>query len=404
MPKAFSYTARTLDGEKQSGLIQAEDSTRVAAILSEQQLIPTEIKEERVYRRIGLFGFMKSRLYEELIIFTRNLSTLYRAGIPILKALSAIKIGEERGYFNMAIRRIREQVQSGKALSEAMADFPKIFPTVYVASITAGEQSGKLDQILDALGAMLEKDLELNRQLKSSTRYPVAVVTAIVAAFSILITFVIPRFVEFYAKMGATLPLPTRMLLWLNQFATGYWLPILGAALVMVLLVRKIHSTPQGRLFFDVRLLKLPVFGDLIIKGNIARFSYIFQLLLSSGIPVVRALEMLSEVVKNAQLTSEIKSMALSFREGRELSSLVTELKFFPEMALEMIKIGLESGSLEKMLNEVANHYNREVEYKSRHLTALLEPILTVVLGFFVLIVALAIFLPMWNLIQVFRG
>lgn len=404
MPKTFSYTARTPDGRKQSGLIQAEDPKRVAAILSEQQLIPTNIKIHKTLEKPGLFGLIRSRMYEDLIIFTRNLSTLHSAGIPLLRALSVIKIGDKNSFFNKAIGRMKDRVHSGGTLSEAMADFPKIFPKIYVASIEAGEYSGKLDQILDSLGVMLEKDLELNRQIKSAIRYPVTVVGAIAIAFVVLITFVIPRFVQFFSKMGADLPLPTKMLIWLNQFIVNYWAIIVAGIIISIFILKKIHSTPSGKRFFDIKLLSLPIFGDLIIKGSIARFSYIFRILLKSGIPIVKALEMLSGVIRNSQLTSEIKIMADAFREGREPGTLIDKLDFFPEMALQMIRVGLESGSLENMLEEVANHYSKEVDYKSRHLTTLLEPILTVALGVFVLIVALAIFLPMWSLIEVFRG
>ena len=285
-----------------------------------------------------------------------------------------------------------------------MKEFPRIFPPIYSATVAAGEVTGKLDTILDSLSGMLERDMELNRQIKTSTRYPLAVVAAIAGAFVVLITFVIPRFVGFYSKMGADLPLPTKMLIWVNQTITGYWIPIVAGIIILGFVLRKVYSTPSGRIFFDRRLLKLPVFGDLIVKGNIARFSYIFKILLSSGIPVVRSLEMLSDVIKNAQLKSEIDRMGESFREGRDINRLINELEFFPEMALRMIQVGMESGSMETMLMETAGHYSKEVDYKSRHLTSLLEPILTVVLGAFVLIVALAIFLPMWNLIQVFRG
>jgi MSHA biogenesis protein MshG len=347
---------------------------------------------------------MKSRIYEDLSIFTRSLSTLYKAGIPILRALDTIKIGEANSYFNQAVKKIREKVQSGRSLSEAMADFPRIFPGIYVATVAAGEHSGKLDELLDSLGSMLEKDMELNRQIKSSTRYPLAVITAIAAAFIVIVTFVIPRFIQFYSKMGADLPLPTRLLIWINQFVSGYWLPIIAAIIISVFAFRKIYSTEAGRRFFDTKILSLPIFGDLVIKGNIARFAYIFQILLKSGIPVVSALEMLSEVVKNSRLTSEIRILATFFREGRDIKNLIKELRFFPEMALQMIVVGMESGAMENMLREIAIHYSKEVDYKSRHLTSLLEPILTVILGGFVLVVALAIFLPMWNLIQVFRG
>nr|MBN2277688.1 type II secretion system F family protein [candidate division Zixibacteria bacterium] len=404
MSKTFTYTARTHDGQRQTGSVQADDSKHVAAILARKQLIPTRIKLKRNTEKAGLFGFMKSHRYEDLILFTRNLGTLYRAGIPILQALAIIKIGDEKSYFNKALAKIRSNINSGRSLADSMAEFPDIFPKIYIASIAAGEQSGTLEQIMESLGNMLEKDLALNRQIKSSIRYPIFIVAAITGAFVVLISFVIPRFINFYSKMGAELPLPTRMLIWINQTISHYWIPAMAMAVILFFLFRKIRSTPGGKHFLDMKILTLPIFGDLIVKGNVARFSYIFQVLLKSGMPVVRTLDMLSGVVKNSQLTMEIKSMADSFREGRELSSLGNKLTFFPEMAIHMIRVGLESGSLESMLEEVSNHYSKEVDYKSRHLTAVLEPILTIVLGGFVLIVALAIFLPMWNLIQVFKG
>ncbi|UCD93742.1 MAG: type II secretion system F family protein, partial [Candidatus Zixiibacteriota bacterium] len=283
MPETFLYTARTSDGEKKSGLMRAESPERVAAVLSEQQLIPTEIKLKKSPQKSGLFRFMKSPVYEDLIIFTHNLATLYRAGIPILRALSVTKVGKEGSYFNKAILRIKDGINAGRPLADCMADFPSIFPSVYTATVAAGEHSGRLDDMLDSLGEMLEKDMQLKRQIKSSVRYPIIVISAIAAAFTILVTLVIPRFVAFYSKMGASLPWPTRILIWLHQFIVDYWIVILAALIVGVLLLRKIYSTPSGRHFFDVRFLNLPIFGDLIVKANIARFSYSLQTLLKSG-------------------------------------------------------------------------------------------------------------------------
>jgi type II secretory pathway component PulF len=404
MPENYSYLARTRTGQKRTGVIQAESPERVAAVLYEQELIPTQIRLQKRNFRLVLFGFMKGRQYEDLIFFTRNLSTLYHAGIPLLRALSIIKVGPSGSHFNQIVDKIRSSVQSGRSLSDAMSEFPGIFSKIYTSSIAAGEASGKLNEILDSLAIMLERDLELNRQIKSSLRYPTMVVVAIAAAFAVVITFVIPRFISFYSSMGAQLPAPTRALIWLNQFITHYWIVVLAGLIALVFILKKIYASTAGKLFFDTRFLQVPVFGDLIIKGNIARFSYMFHLLMKSGIPIVKALELLAATVKNSRLTIEVKMLADSFREGRELSGLLGKLVFFPELALQMIKVGLESGSLESMLNEVAVHYSKEVDYKSRHLTALLEPILTVVLGVFVLIVALAIFLPMWNLIHVIKG
>ncbi|MEP0827295.1 MAG: type II secretion system F family protein [bacterium] len=404
MPETFSYSARTAEGEKRSGTIQAEAPERVAAILEEMRLIPIEIKPQKQEVRPALFGFLRSRQYEDLILFTRNLSTLYKAGIPLLRALDTIKIGPANGYFNRTIERIRLDVQSGRSLSDAMGEHPELFNKIYIASIAAGEASGKLDEILDSLGYMLERDLDLNRQIKSALRYPIIVICAIVLAFAVLITFVIPRFIDFYSSMGAQLPAPTRIIIWVHHIVTTYWAAVIALLIAAGLTLRKIYATTSGKLYFDTWFLSLPVFGDLIIKGNIARFSYMFHLLLKSGLPMVKSLELLSETVKNARLTEEIKVLSSSFKEGRELDGIKSRLQYFPEMGLQMIRIGLESGSIDSMLSEVALHYNKEVDYKSRHLASLLEPILTVVLGFFVLIVALAIFLPMWNLAQIFRG
>ncbi len=404
MPETFSYSARTAEGEKRSGTVQAENPERVAAILEEMRLIPIEIKPQKKDIRPVLFGFLRSRQYEDLILFTRNLSTLYKAGIPLLRALDTIKIGPANGYFNRTIERIRTDVQSGRSLSDAMGEHPELFSKIYIASIAAGEASGKLDEILDSLGYMLERDLDLNRQIKSALRYPIIVVCAIILAFAVLITFVIPRFIDFYSSMGAQLPAPTRIIIWVHHIVTTYWVAVVAILIAAALTLRKIYASSSGKLYFDTWFLSLPVFGDLIVKGNIARFSYMFHLLLKSGLPMVKSLELLSETVKNARLTEEIKVLSSSFKEGRELDGIKSRLQYFPEMGLQMIRIGLESGSIDSMLSEVALHYNKEVDYKSRHLASLVEPILTVVLGFFVLIVALAIFLPMWNLAQIFRG
>lgn len=403
MSETFSYKARNKFGKKQTGVVQANSPERAAVIISEQNLIPIEIKEFNSLTKPGLFQFIKGTMYESLIIFTRNLSTLYKAGIPILRALSIIKVGPPEGYFNRATIKIRDLIRSGKSLSEALGEFPDIFPGIYRSAISAGELSGKLDNILDSLSFMLEKDMDLNRQIKSAVRYPVMVLAAIIAAFVVLMTFVIPRFVGFYSKMGTMLPAPTRALIWLNDFVSNYWILILAGIVILIFILGKIYSTASGRLYFDTKFLTIPIFGDLIIKGNIARFAHMLRILIASGIPLVKALETLSGVIKNSKLAAEIKTLSESFREGREIENLASELHYFPDMALQMIKIGTESGALESMLSEVANHYTREVEYKSRQLTALLEPILTVVLGIFVLIVALAIFLPMWNLITAFR-
>jgi len=404
MSDSFTYKALSPDGRRESGVMDADSPERVAARLAENGLIPVEIRPHKRPTRFSLFGFLTGRRYEELILFTRNFATLYRAGIPILRALSVIKVGAPDGRFNQVIADIKKQVETGMALSAAMARASNIFPQVYVAAIEAGEVSGQLDLILDSLSEMLEKEMELNRQIKSSLRYPFLVLTTISVAMAVLITFVIPRFMAFYAKMGATLPLPTRILIGLNEIITSYWPLVIGGIAVGLVVIKKIYDSASGRHFFDFHILKIPVFGDLIIKGNIARFAHMLKILIKSGIPLVRTLDILSGVIKNTQLAREIKALGEAFREGRSIDSIGSKLIFFPDMARQLLQIGMESGAMDDTMAEVSAHYSKEVDYTSRQLTSLLEPLLTVTLAVFVLLVALAIFLPMWDLIKTFRG
>ncbi|MCK4573963.1 MAG: type II secretion system F family protein, partial [candidate division Zixibacteria bacterium] len=342
--------------------------------------------------------------YDNLIVFTNSLATLYRAGIPLLRAMTIMKIGPANSRFNIAIEQITFGLQAGKPLSQAMEEFDDIFPKTYRASIAAGEESGHLDDILDELSVMLEKEMELTRQIKSGIRYPLMVISAIFAAFVVIISYVVPKFIHFYGSLGAELPLPTRIVMAVSDaFVNYWWLVVLGIGIV-IFGIKKLLSVEWGKLWFDTRLLKIPVFGNLIIKGNVARFSLMFKILFSAGIPIVTCLQILIDSVRNAAVAAEITDMKELFHLGQESDLRSDRFKFFPKLAREMMTVGLESGSLDKMLHVLGLHYSREVSYVSRQITSILEPLLTLVLGIFILILALAIMLPMWNLINVFKG
>ncbi|MDF1544355.1 MAG: type II secretion system F family protein [bacterium] len=404
MPTQFEYQAVGSDGSRKEGNLSAEDKERVVELLVEQGLIPIEIKAGKPKGGFTLFGFFKGQDYEDLIAFTNNLSTLFRAGIPILRALNLIKIGSANSPINKAINQIKMDVQSGKSLARAMGVHDTIFNRVYISSIAAGEESGKLDEILGKLSPMLEKELALARQIKSGIRYPAMVIGAIAAAFVVLLAFVVPRFVAFFDSFNTELPLPTRILIGTSDFFQAYWIYLLAGLIALFLGFRKLIRTEKGKLWVDGLLLKIPVVGQIITKGNVARFALMFSILLKAGIPIVRTLELLQESVKNSVIGGEIRKLGILFREGQEQKLLGSEFEHLPEMALQMMRIGLESGSLDTILSEVGEHYSKEVQYASSQITAILEPILTLVLGVFVLIMALAIFMPMWNLIQVIKG
>ena len=403
MPEQYRYRAASLDGRIENGAISAENNEQVLEYLAERALTPIAVVYSPRKKTFSFFGFFKGVDYENLILFTNSLATMIRAGVPLLRALKVIRIGPPEGKYNRAINQIRYSLQAGKSLSESMSEYEEIFSKVYVSSIRAGEESGQLDSILDELAVILEQDMELSRQIKSGVRYPLLVIGALAVAFLVVMGFVVPRFVEFYGAFGADLPLPTRIMINTSNFITSYWYIVLALVALTYIGFKKLVSIPQGKLWLDDRILKLPVLGGLIIKGNVARFSFMFRILFKSGLPIVKSLEILADSVKNSQLSREIQHLGTLMREGREASITQGEFKYFPEVSLQMIAIGLESGSLEKMLRELGNHYSKEVQYISRHLTAILEPILTFALGGFVLLLALAILLPMWNLIKVFQ-
>jgi len=404
MPALYKYQALARDGSHQTGTITAPEVTAVEDFLRGQDLLPIKISAVRDRRQASLFGFLKGTEYENLIMFTNSLATMHRAGIPLLRALAVIRVGRPHGRFNYAIDRMRVEVQSGKQLSEAMNEIPDLFSTVYVSCVAAGEESGRLENTLDELAIMLEQEMELTRQIKSGIRYPTMVVGAIVAAFFVIMNFVVPRFVAFYSGFGADLPLPTRIIIGISNFFSAYWPIMLVLAVIGVFGFRKLLMHERGRFWFDSQLLKIPVLGSLIIRGNIARFSLMFRILITSGLPIVKSVTMLAATVKNTAIGAEIRQMAEIFKQGREIDVPTGDFHYFPEQALHMLAIGLESGNLDVVLREVGDHYSKQVMYTSRHLTAIIEPILTLVMGAFVLILALAIFLPMWNLIKVFQG
>ncbi|MGD8922283.1 MAG: type II secretion system F family protein [Candidatus Zixiibacteriota bacterium] len=404
MPEQFKYRAITDDGEVRRGVISALDTEHVEEFLDEQQLRPIRIKRVSRRRPLSLFGFFNSAHYENLIMFTNSLATLHRAGVPLLRALSVIKVGPADSRFNRAIDQIRLSVQSGRSLSEAMAEYEDLFTKVYIASVAAGEESGKLESILNELADVLEKEMELNRQVRVATRYPMIVLGVIAIAVGVLMTFVVPSFVNFYSSFGAELPLPTKILIAVSTAVTRYWPVVLTALVALGLVFHKVTSTEQGRLAIDRRLLKLPAFGEIILKGNVARFALLFRILFNAGIPIVRTLDILSQVVKNSAISAEIRKLAALFQTGAVITLARGDFVFFPDLALNMLAIGMESGAVDKMMQEVGSHYSREVFYRSRQLASVIEPMLTIVLGVFVLIIALAIFLPMWSLIQVFKG
>ncbi len=331
MPTQYKYKALASDGSTRKGVMTAEDTDQVAEYLGSQQFVPVSIAPIKEKPSLSFMGFISKNEYENLIMFTNNLATMYRAGIPLLRALSLIKIGPESGRFNRSIQQVRYAVQSGKSLSEAMASYDDIFSRVYRNSIAAGEESGQLENILDELSDMMEKEMELSRLIKSGLRYPIIVIIIIAIAFVVLMTYVIPQFTDFYGSFGAELPLATKIFIGTSNFFTQYWAIILGAVVAAGFAFKKLISNPDGKLWVDTKMLRMPIFGELVLKGNVARFSMLFRILFKAGIPIIQSLHVLADSVKNSRISLEIKQLEDLFSRGSDANLMEEEFEFFPD-------------------------------------------------------------------------
>jgi type II secretory pathway component PulF len=404
MQQLYNYRARNQRGELIIGVLRGTDTAAIQAHLVDQELIPIKVSRgKRSLRQLLKLGSNRIKS-EDLIIITRQLSTLYRAGIPLLKSL---EIASEK-YSGTAVEEtllaVRDDLEQGELLSEAMAKHPQVFSTIYTSSVRAAEATGKLDMILDKLSEALERDMITLEEIKKATRYPITVIIAIALAFIALTTFVVPKFAEFYASYDSPLPKPTQIIIALGAFFQNSWyicFPLLAAAVVMFL---KAIRHPRLKPTVDRIVLRLPVLGDLFVKTALSRFAHLLSVLIASGTPIITALEIVKEAVGNLVIGEEIQRLSDCQREGRSMLEVRHHLRHFPNLAISLIHVGLESGTLEITLAEISRFFDRDVQYASNRLTSRLEPLMILLIGGMVLFMAMAIFLPMWNLISVFRN
>jgi MSHA biogenesis protein MshG len=403
MPVEFTYKARDLNGAAYSGVLRMENADAVRDFLAEKKLIPVaiNIKTNSLWIRLRLI-LSKKTSHEELILFTRKMNALYKAGIPITGSLGIIADQQDE-YFADVASKLRSDLEQGYSFSDAVAQHPEIFGDTYVNAIKIAEQSGRLDVVLDKLATTLERDLETREQIKTAIRYPIMVVAMVTLAFFALVTFVVPKFAAFYDKYNAQLPLPTRVLIQINHLITHYWPVLLVVAFLAIPGVIRLFRVKQFRRWFDGFLLKLPVFGNLLNKIYISRFSHLLGVTFGSGAPLLAGLDTVKSAVGNSVIESEIDLMRQQIQQGNTVANIRHLLPHFPNLALSMIQVGLESGSLEYMLQQVSSFFDREIDYTTKRLLSLIEPFLILFLGAVVLCLALAIFLPMWNLIQIFH-
>jgi MSHA biogenesis protein MshG len=399
MPQ-FEYKIIGSDGIPLTEKVESGSREELASSLEANGNMIISIKEVRE-RNPFSFSFGEQVKADEIAEFTDQLYTMLDAGVPLVASLEAIAEQWENPSFKRVIQKVIFDINSGLSLSIALARHPKFFTELYVSMIASGEKAGTVDSVLKRLSSFIERDISTRKAVKSALRYPIIVFSAMIVAFLVAITFVIPRFATLFANQGIELPLPTRILIATSNFAQNYWWVIIISIVLFVVLFNRFTATERGRLWWDGKKMAVPIFGPLITKAALARFAHTFSALTASGIQIIDALTSVSETVGNKAIGHDILIAKEEVLGGNTLSKALKKSRYFPPLTLRMLDIGEQAGAIDTMLQNVAKQYDKEVDYHVKRLSGMIEPIMTLFMGVFVVILALGIFLPMWNMYSV---
>jgi MSHA biogenesis protein MshG len=399
----FAYKARNARGEMLQGVLEGADSGSVADQLFSTGITPVEIVATKKPDAVGSEDWW-SRLFEPKIrpldvqLFSRQMYTLLKAGVPIMRGLAGLQESAINKSFARVIRDIRESLDAGRELSTAMRGHPAVFSPFYLSVVRVGEMTGRLDEVFLRLFDYLEFDRDMRQRVKSALRYPIFVVIALVVAMVIINIFVIPAFVKVYAGFRAELPYMTKLLIATSQFSVQYWPVILAMVIGAVVAFRVYVGTEHGRYQWDRVKLRIPIAGKIMLKGTLARFARSFALSSRSGVPIVQGLTVVSQTVENTYVSSRVEQMRDGVERGESILRTAVTTGIFTPVVVQMIAVGEETGELDTLMDEIAAMYEREVDYELKTLSSQIEPILIIGLGVLVLILALGVFLPIWDL------
>lgn len=394
----FNYIAKDQNGNKITGIVEANDQTAAGVILHNRNLIIISITPKKTS---ALKGFTTKRVKpDDVAIFSRQLATMVSSGIPLAQALSILNEQIENPSLNQIVLNIRQQIEEGKNFFEALSRHPKAFSNLYINMVKAGEASGMLNDILERLAGYLEKSISLKRKIVFSLVYPGVVISMAIAITIFLLIFVVPKFKSIFSVLGGTLPLPTQILLFVSDtLSKFFWIWAIVIFGVMILF-KKYISTEKGRYRFDKTILKLPVFGILIRKMAIAQFSRTFSTLVKSGVPILNALEIVGKTSGNMIIAEAIENARESIREGETIAQPLAICKVFPAMVVKMISVGEQTGKLDLMLTKIADFYEEQVDAAVSGLTSLIEPLVIAFLGTIIGGIVIALFLPILEIIK----
>lgn len=405
----FSYTGK-LAGREVSGTVDAINEAAAAENLIKRNITPLHIELSKTNKAKTNQNFDVSQWFipnvslEDLGMFSRQMYSLVKAGIPIVRAMNGLADTTNSVRLKQALQKVNTELEKGRALSAALAAHPKIFSRLFISMINVGENTGKLDEAFLLLSEYFEQEQSTRKQIKSAMRYPMFVMLAIAAAIFLMNLFVIPTFADMFAKFNTDLPWTTQLLVGSSNFFVNYW-PLLILAIVGgIFAVKRYLNSRSGRYKWDKIKLKIPIVGSIIERSTLSRFARSFAMMLQSGVPLTQALNLVADSVDNAYMADKILSMRKGIERGESLLRTANASDLFTPLVMQMIAVGEETGQVDTMLTEVSDFYDREVDFDLKSLTAKIEPILIAIVAVMVLILALGIFMPMWNMMGAIKG
>ncbi len=401
----FAYKGRNAGGEAVQGILEGGDSGAVATQLFSTGITPVEIHPSGTAPTESVGDTFKRFLRpgiqsQDILLFSRQMYTLLKAGVPIMRALAGLQESSVNERFKEVLQSIRENLDSGRDVSAALQRQDGVFSQFYVNMIKVGEMTGQLEEIFLRLFHHLEFENFMRVQIKSALRYPAFVIGAMGVALIIINLFVIPVFAKVFKSFNAKLPMMTQLLIDFSDFMVAFWPALLIGLILAIFAFRLWLATERGRYAWDKFKLRIPIAGKIIVKATLARFARSFALASQSGVPVVQALTTVARTVDNAYIADKIEKMCEGVERGESVLRTAAAAGIFTPVVLQMVAVGEESGALDDLMDEIADMYQREVEYELKSLSAQIEPILIIGLGVLVLILALGVFLPMWELGQ----
>ncbi len=405
----FHYRGRTGRGDLVTGELEAESADAVANQLFNTGVTPIDVTVARK-AEVSALEELSQRLtssrpkLEDVLHFTRQMYALTRSGVPLIRGLTGIVESTRHAGFRQAIHDVVNALESGRDLAGSLARHPEIFSPLYINIIRVGESSGKLEEAFERLYNYLQLERETRHRVKSAVRYPIFVILAIAAAITVITIWVIPVFANIFAHYHAQLPLPTRIILAVSKFAVAYWPAVLVAIAAAIGATRAYLRTDIGRYKWDKRKISLPVIGSILFKSSLARYARAFAMTYRAGVPLIEGLTLVARAVDNQFLAERILNMRNGVERGESLYRTSAAAGVFTPLVLQMVSVGEETGAMDSMLEEVAGFYEGEVDYELKTLSQSIEPILIIAIGIMVLILALGVFLPMWDLAQVAHG